>query len=295
MKLDPNWISWANNTVRMLKDGGYMIFPRDGAIFQVNKTSKTLELICCVPEWLGSDIENINRLVFNKIEYHYVKPESVPTTPEGMIDKIFGHLQKYASDIPMLLHGIGVIFGFKRENEAQDDKVIALIKKQGKSLPINPVTIRGRNVLNTEPGNLTVGRLWIGVDTISDSAHRFDPKVKRVARWEKPITLILWKNEHDMKGVAGDKSHLVVEEEEFIPAIKRLKSESNIVLKVWGKLTRLGDETASVVFRRSTQHGNMLVTIYTGEDNKTEAANVTLDFDKFVEGLGHLFPNGELS
>ena len=40
--LDPKWISWAKNTVRCLKDGGYMVFPRDGAIFQVNKTAKTI-------------------------------------------------------------------------------------------------------------------------------------------------------------------------------------------------------------------------------------------------------------
>lgn len=287
MKIERSWIEWAKAYITPLKDGGYAIYPRDGAIFQVNKTARTLELIGCRPDWLNSEVEGINRQVFHQIGFQYVKSTDVPTTPEAIIDKVFANLQKYAGDIPVLLEGITVIFTVKDVHE--------LIRKLGKKLPINPVTIRGRNVLDTQPGNLTVGRLWIGVDTVSDSAHRFNPEVKRAARWEKPITLILWKDENDMKGVVGDKSHLVVEEEEFIPAIKRLKVEQDIVLKVWGKLTRLGDETASVVFRRSTQHSNMLVTIYTGEDNKTEAANVTLDFDKFIEGLGHLFPNGELS
>ena len=287
MKIEQSWIDWAKNYILLLKDGGYAIYPRDGAIFQVNKTARTLELVGCRPDWLNSEVERINRQVFQAIGLQYVKPANVPTTPESLIDKVFANLQKYAGDIPALLEGITVIFTVKDVHE--------LIGRLGKKLPVNPVTIRGRNVLNTEPGNLTVGRLWIGVDTVSDSAHRFNPEVKRVARWEKPITLILWSDANDMQGVVADKSHLVVEEEEFIPAIKRLRAEPNIVLKVWGKLTRLGDEVASVVFRRSTQHDNMLVTIYTGEDNKTEAANVTLHFDKFVEGLSHLFPNGELS
>jgi hypothetical protein len=287
MKIEQSWIDWAKNYIGLLKDGGYAIYPRDGAIFQVNKTSRTLELVGCRPDWLNSDVEKTNTQVFQRIGLQYVKPNDVPTTPEAIIDKIFANLQKYASDIPALLEGIETIFTVK--------DVYDLIQRRGKKLPLNPVTIRGRNVLDTEPGNLTVGRLWIGVDTVSDSAHRFNPKVKRGMRWDKPITLILWKDENDMKDVAADKSYLVVEEEEFIPAINRLKAESDIVLKVWGKLTRLGDETASIVFRRSTNHDNMLVTIYTGEDNKTEARNVTLNFEKFIDGLGHLFPNGELS
>ena len=258
-------------------------------------------MIGCIPSWIGSEVENINKRVFKAIEYQYVRGNDIPTTPEALIDKIFGHIQKYASDIPTLIHGIGVIFRLKGENEP-DDKVLNLIEKRGKKVPINPVTIRGRNVLNTKPGNLTVGRLWIGTDRVSDSAHRFNPKAKR-QQWDKPITLVLWSQEHELQSVVNAKSYLVVDEEEFIPAIKRLRAEKDIVLKVWGKLTRLGDETASIVFRRrwsaaylqsGAQQDNMLVTIYTGEDNKTEAANVCLDFDKFIEGLGHLFPNGEL-
>jgi len=286
MKIEQAWVDWAKNYISLLKDGGYAIYPRDGAIFQVNKSGRTLELVGCRPDWLNSEVENINSHVFHKIGLRYIKPADVPTTPEAIIDKVLGNLQKYASDIPALLEGIEAIFTVKNVHE--------LIQKLGKKMPINPVTIRGRNVLNTEPGNLTVGRLWIGMDSVPDSAHRFDPKAKRM-QWDKPITLILWSKEDELQSVVSAKSHLVVDEEEFIPAIKRLRAEEDIVLKIWGKLTRLGDETASIVFRRSPVHDNMLVTIYTGEDNKTQAANVTLDFDKFIEGLGHLFPNGELS
>lgn len=286
MKINPSWITWAKNYIGLLKDGGYAIYPRDGAIFQVSHTGKTLELIGCRPDWFTCGVEAINTEVFKAIGYRYVKHASTPTTPEAILDKVLGNLQRYASDITSLLHGIENIFSVRSVEE--------VIAKMGKKLPVNPVTIRGRNVLNTEPGNLTVGRLWIGTDSVPDGSHRFDSKAKRV-QWDKPITLILWSKEDLLASVVSAKSHLVVDEEEFIRAIKRLRTEPDIVLKVWGKLTRLGNETASIVFRRSTAHDNMLVTVYTGEDNKTQAANVTLDFDKFIEGLGYLFPNGELS
>ena len=108
-QIDPSWISWAKNTVDFLKDGGYMIFPRDAAVFQVNKTAKTVELICCDPSWIGGEVEQTNRQVFSKINYRYVRPDDVATTPGVMIERLFNNLRKYASDIPTLLQGIGVV------------------------------------------------------------------------------------------------------------------------------------------------------------------------------------------
>lgn len=297
-QLDPRWISWAKQQVRIIRDGGYMIFPSDGAVFQINKGTNTLDLVCCQKSWLGSDTEATNRKVFREINYTYVVPENVPTTPEATIEKLTSNIQKYAADMSVLLHAIGVVFRLKDEHEANDDKLLDLMGKMGKKMPINPVTIRGRNVLNTEPGNMSIGRLWIGVDHVPDAAFRFDPSVKRGPRWDKPVTIVLWSKEHEITTVATQKQHIVVEEEDFISAVKRLKENPRLQLKVWGKLTRLGDERASIVFRRGHPtpplYGDMLVTVYAGEENQTETANVTLEFDKFIDGLGHLFPNGEL-
>lgn len=55
MKIDPSWVEWARDKVELLEHGGYLIFPDNGAIFQVNHKKLTLELICCIPSWIKSE------------------------------------------------------------------------------------------------------------------------------------------------------------------------------------------------------------------------------------------------
>jgi hypothetical protein len=272
-KIDAKWVSWAKQQVTLLKDGGYLIYPM-GAIFQVNKGSRTLDLICCKPEWINSEDEKTNTKVFAAIEYRYVRSDNVPTDVDSIIDNIFAKLQKYVSDLPALLHGIAVIFGLKDETDRSDAKIMNILAKKGKKLPLNPVTIHGK-------GSLTLGRLWVGADIVPDTAHRFNPEIKRGPRWDKPFTLVLWQT--DAKG-------MVVDEEDFIDVANRLGKDDKINLKMWGRQHRLSEDKMFVVFVRNPD-GTMLVSMH---NEKEEVGTASLNFAKFMDGLGHLFPNGEL-
>lgn len=299
-QIDPNWISWAEQRVSLLRDGGYLIYPSDGAIFQVNKKSLKLTLVCCVPSWIGSAIETTNRQVFSKIEYQYVRPNDVPTTPDDILDKIFANLSKYASDIPTLLHGIGVIFGFKHEDDAEDDntELQKLIDKKGKKLPINPVTIRGE-------GNFTAGRIWIGVDSVPDSSHRFNPAVQRGPRWDKPVTILLWKEGQSLDVDDPNRPAMIVDEPDFIEFVKSLKGSlaalRKVHVKLWGQADRVNEhQKMFALFDRYGDIGRnrLEVKLYKTNDDYTEETLVgeaALNSNKFFDGLGHLFPNGELS
>lgn len=290
-QVDPAWVYWARNQVALLKDGGYIIFPSDGAIFQVNKTSNILNLVCCVPTWVGSDIEETNRQVFAKINFRYIRPDDVPTTVDAILDKIFANLQKYASDIPTLLHGIGVIYDFKSENDHENHKVLELIAKKGKKIPINPVTIRG-------DGNFTVGRLWIGVDSIPDSAHRFNPEVQRGPRWEKPVTIAIWREGQELNPSDPNKPAMIVDEPDFIEFVKSFKDSLRASLKLWGQAS-LADEHQKmfILFDKYEENNRLEAKLYKTNADYTESflvGEVVLNFDKFFDGLEHLFANGEL-
>lgn len=284
-KIDPKWVEWARQQARLLRNGGYIVFPSDGAIFQINKDDQTLTLVCSRPSFIGSDTEDTNSKVFAKVGYRYVRPDDVPTDPEVMLKRILAHLQKYASDIPTLVEGIGVIF------KLSPQRLNELMSGAGKLPALNPVTIRGAASpeFPTGPKNLSVGRLWIGSDTIPDAPHRFNMEKKRGPQWDKPVTLILWRDESNMADAKG----MIVDEEDFIPAVKRLKRQEDIVLKIWGKPHRRSEEKWSVVFRRSPHNKTMLVSFYTGAE-QAHAGSAALDFGKFTEGLGYLFPNGEI-
>lgn len=306
-QIDKSWVEWAGKQVNFLMDGGYLIFPADGAIFQINKIRKTITLVCCRPEFLHpSSIELTNQKVFAAINYRYVKGENIPISPDAIIDEIFGNLQKYSSDIPTLLHGIGVIFQLK--NEAEDDAVLLnLIEKKGKKLPINPVTIRG-------DGNFTASRLWIGVDSIPDAPRRFNPSYNPGPRWDKPVTILLWKEGQSLSVDDPNRAAMIVDEADFISLVKELQNCSLIQhipqLKLWGQFDRTNEhQKMFILFEKAERHVSqwikdssksilMTVKLYRTSDDYQEnylVGEVSVDLDKFIDGLGHLFPNGELS
>ena len=292
-QIDKSWVEWAERQVGFLKDGGYLIFPSD-AIFQINKQRKTITLVCSKPSFIHSTLESTNQKVFAGINYRYVKADNVPTSPDAIIDEIFGNLQKYSSDIPTLLHGIGIIFELK--DEAEDDKVLLdLIEKKGKKLPINPVTIRG-------DGNFTVGRLWIGVDNVPDASHRFNPQIKRGPRWDKPVTILLWKEGQSLSVDDPNRPAMIVDEADFIQLFKTLQNcQTDVTLTVrtlWGQADRANEHNKMVALFGNYKNGPMKVELYKYNNDCQErflVGEVSVDFDKFIDGLGHLFPNGELS
>jgi hypothetical protein len=288
--INKQWISWAKNQVSFLKDGGYLIFPADGAIFQINKVAKTITLVCCKPTWLNSEIESTNEQVFSRFDFRYIKEKNVPTNPDAIIDKIFDNLQKYASDIPTLLHGVGVIFGLKHETQGDDNKLLSLIENKGKKLPINPVTIRGE-------GNFTAGRLWIAANSIQDTSHRFNP-ANRGPRWEKPVTILLWREGQNLSTDDPNCPAMIVDEAEFIDFVKSLSS-LNPAVKLWGQTNRVNEHQKMFICIPATfssQDEKLNIKLYKfNDDEQILVGEVVLDLEKFKEGLGHLFPNGELS
>ena len=290
--MDLNWIAWAEQQVRIIKDGGHLIFPSDGVILQINKGTKTLDLIACRPTWIGCETEATNRRVFSNIGYQYVRPDDVPTTLDAIIDKIFANLQKYAADMPTLLHAIGVVFGLKSENESSDDELLGIIASKGKKLPINPVTIRG-------DGNFTVGRLWIGNDSVPDTSHRFNPAVQRGPKWDKPITILLWKEGQSLSVEDPNRPAMIVDEADFIDFIKNIKDSLSSYVKLWGQADRVNEEQKMFALFDKVEEGDRLtVKLYkTNADysENTLVGEAVLVFAKFIDGLEHLFPNGELS
>jgi len=290
MKIQLDWIDWAKQQVSIIRNGGYLIYPDDGAIFQLNKDKRTLELVACVPSWPNSEVESINKRVFDKIDYQCVRPKEVPTTPEAIIGKIFANLTKYAADFSTLLHGIGVIFG--KSSRSIDE----IIESMGKKIPINPVTIRG-------DGNCTVSRLWIGKDSVPDASHRFNPAEPKGPKWEKPITILLW-NEGQTPSVEDPNlSAMIVDEEDFIDFVKNIKNSLSAYVRLWGQANRFDeDQKMFALFDKVEEGDRLTVELYktdviadSDSREKTLVGKAVLIFSKFYDGLGHLFPNGELS
>ena len=172
------------------------------------------------------------------------------------------------------MRGIEIIF------EVDTDKVIEKLRKK---MPINPVTIRTKN---KDSHNLTVGRLWIGSDSIPDTSYRFDPSKKQDSpRWDKPLTIAIWKNE-DIE----DMHAMVVDEDDFLQAVKKLPSINEKQMKIFGTTKHKGLEHISFVL---TLKDDKLRGILCSSSGK-ELGSTDLSFSHFLEGLQHLFPNGEL-
>ena len=288
-QIDPNWIAWAKHKVELLKDGGHLIFPSEGAIFQVNKKAKTITLVCSVPTWINSATESTNEKVFAKINYRYIRPDNVPVSIDSIISEIFDNLHKYSSDLDTMFHGIGIIFGLKEEDDLNNEVLLDLIARKGKKVPINPVTIRGE-------GNFTVGRIWIGINktTIPDTAHRFNPTVKRSQAWEKPITIVLWKENETLDIHDPNRPVMIVDESDFIEFVKSTK-KLPATIKLWGQANRV-EEHQKMVASFSIKNKLIEVNLYNvvSDDDQVLVGKAVLNFENFLECLSHLFPNGEL-
>lgn len=157
--------------------------------------------------------------------------------------------------------------------------------------PINPVTIRGCLPDNAgKPSNLSIGRLWLGSKKTSDGPHRFNPRNPQPL-WDKSVTFILWGlNMEEAKSVVGS-------DEDFILLVKRLAAQETIAAILWGKENSAGifatgdSESRGILFDRTNKE--LRVTVY--DDQKVALGGAVLNFDKFLDGLGHLYPKGELN
>jgi len=156
MEIKPEWIEWAKQQVKMLKDGAFMVFPEVGAVFQIDKNKKTLTAICEKSSFNGSVTQKINNQVFSLIGYKVIRPTNTSTNVDAFIDK----LEKVSRPC-----GLAGIF---------------------KTNPLNPITLKGNP-------SLSIGRLWIQSKEIEFGQHVFAPLQKR-EKMDRTMTFVFWKN-----------------------------------------------------------------------------------------------------
>jgi len=160
-------------------------------------------------------------------------------------------------------------------------------------MPINPVTIRGcipktkdfpQFAEETNPSNLSIGRLWIGTDKVDDGSHRFNPSQPQ-QQWKKPVIFVLW-------GVNMEEAKTMVSSDEhFIALVKKIQTKDDISITLWGNETVSEDsKVCALVFNRT----NKDLTVLQIDEDGAVFGGAFFSFDKFIEGLGHLFPKGEL-
>lgn len=106
---------------------------------------------------------------------------------------------------------------------------------------MNPVTFYGN------PINLTIHRLWIGSNNVSEGQHNFSPREKR-NNYDKIITLAFWKNPTEMLATMMLKNY----EEEFLIKINSQKANFS------GPKFASSSDESSFSFEKS--NGKMIVT-----------------------------------
>lgn len=287
MKIEQSWIDWAQRSINSIKDGGCITYP-DGAIFIVDHSKRVLELVCCKKEWLNSQTEKINDEVFARINYKCFREKNCPTSPQEFIKNIVPNLQKYSpTSLNNIFKSFTDVFGVSQED------IEKLMKKTGKRLPINPVTIRGFSDTNS-PGNLSIGRTWISSSSIMDASYKFDPSSVG-PRYDKYNSLVLWKHENDKNKVG-----MLVDESEFLDLVEALNSKEVISVNIWGVPHKGSTESLCMRFEKKSNEDkdeNLLVAVFKGGDKKVNPEYLRiakLNYCTFIEGLRHLFPNGEL-
>jgi len=266
MKIQPEWIDWAKQQIRILKDGGYMAFPC-GAVFQIHKKSKTVQTLCEAPSYFGSDTQKINVEVFGIIGYKVVRnnPPTDFDTFINQMDKIFKSGGTFLTQD--LVSGVAGVFEVKPED------VMTKMKKQinGNVEPVNPITLRGSN-------NLSIGRLWLESNEISSGQHVFAPGKKRENQ-EKTMQFVFW--------VQPEKplTYMIISDENvFIEGIWKLQNNPQGSFGISGVRAKGNSTPCSISFVRA--YDKLTIAL----DDVSE----TYDWDHVYRGLKHLFPKAEL-
>lgn len=278
MDIKPAWITWAKNTVNLLRDGGHMTFQKDGAIFKVNHVARTLTLVCCKPSWLGSEVEGINREVFSRIGYQYIVPPDTPTNAEAMTQRIVASPKEYVDDLGALLAGMEIIFSLPPKSL---DRIIQELMGKAEKNTLNPVTFRGEN-----GKNVAIGRMWLGENSVPDSSHKFNPAQIR-EQWDKVVTFVFWEGEGDN---IETPQGMVTSEEAFFPLVRNILAGKKSGGVLHGTATRVDyNRPRSVAIE--VKSNQLRVSLH---ENGSEIAFTSLHVGKFTEGLSYLCPNNEL-
>lgn len=271
MKIQQEWVEWAKDQIRLLKDGAHLIIP-NSVIFKLDKTKKTLTTLCEGSKWHGSDTQKINSQTFAVIGWTVIRDESKVTNDfDNQLKKV---LRKGGSAMVQDLEkGLAAVVELPRPNPMDD------VKKQMNNYaePVNPITLRGMNA-----PNLSIGRLWLQSNEIGGGQHAFSSMMKNGGKrvnQEKTMQFVFWKD------AANPLCHMIISDEtKFLEGIWLIKERNGTSVNLDGVHSKKEAVASQISFSRSADK-----VIANMGDIKSE-----FDWDHFYKGLKHLFPNGEL-
>jgi hypothetical protein len=128
--------------------------------------------------------------------------------------------------------------------------------------------------------SISLGRLWIGSNKLTDTAHKFSPGSGHNSNWDRTFTLVIWEEADQPLGNA------FCDENDFVRGYKSKSSSWEFV-----GAERNGSPLARYIrFEFTDDEVEISITNMDGE----LASSVAIDKEHFINGLQHLFPNGEL-
>lgn len=284
--MNPEWTRWAKNTIRLLRDGGYMVYPLDGqgVAYKVDKTNHKLITLAEHPNYHNSEVARTNIAVFDAIGYEVVRVEPVSYD----LAEVCRRIHEQSGNV---LITSDVIIGLSKLFRVQPTVVEEMMHKaSGNKEPINPITIRGTNGVGDQPRSLAIGRLWLQSDSVGEGQHKFDPK-KPGVNMEKTMQFVSF-DEQPMNILC----FMVGDENDFTKGIRELRREGQRAFKITGTPKRGDAEARDVIFSKA-KRGDKWVLVVNFYDKQTDgavASTVMLDYNKFNTGLDHLFVKGEL-
>lgn len=274
------WVEWARQNERVIRDFGHIVFPNDGAVFVLDKSAKRLVTIAATREYLKGGTNKINREVWKAIGYQVVCAPDVSNDVAEAVRRV-----KSLGGMA-LIHDKIVIQPTLDEFKPTPVEEI-MHEASGGRQPINPITVRG--VPNPIfPGiALTIGRIWLSTNALGEGQHRFDPRA--AGSMEKAMQFVVYFN--DDEPVVMAFAH--AEEDGFVRGVKSLRTGLATSFAVAGQTVRGSGQRRDIVFMRVRDL--IMVTVYEGESTGPEMCPVLLDYRKFDDGLDHLFVRGELA
>lgn len=144
---------------------------------------------------------------------------------------------------------------------------------------INPVTLRGI------PNNISLGRIWLGTDTLQDGANRLNPQDLH-GTWEKTMQFVVWRDPSTPLGFM-----CISDEEEFIKKTHELLAGKSDKAELVGGSFR-GKEIDRVL-KIMLVDSNIYFRIEKTNETNTLMGSTFIPKQIFLQGMEHLFPKGE--
>lgn len=143
--------------------------------------------------------------------------------------------------------------------------------------PINPVTLRGNDK------NISVGRTWLGKDSVGDGQSRINP-LNLTGDWDKLMQFVIWNDPNVPLGFM-----VISDEAEYIRKTQALftKQERKVELRGGSfrgaeqdRLLKISLVEDQVYFRMEKTPNDLLGALFVPQTT-------------FLQGMSHLFPKGE--